>query len=264
MQSLTTTTEKGLYQPDQTLLHKLDPRLKVLSSLFLVILAFSVNGWSQLAFLVFVVAIPLWSISHLTRSVWRLCWALRWLLLFTLLLHLFFSPGHTLWGVSWLSLDGLSSGALVCVQMLLALIVSALLAITTSTENLASAFGWFVKPLQWLGCNVKEWQKLLLLSMDFIPVVHEEIRDSSETDVGEHAGSVQATLEKGWSAWIMKLQGFFSRLVDRGEVIARGLATDENSSRLPAALSPLLPMALLDRLFSLAVVLTTFCYLMTG
>lgn len=264
MQSLTTTTDKGLYQPGQTLLHTLDPRIKVLSSLFLVILAFSVNGWLQLAFLVSVVAIPFWSISHLTRPVWRLCWALRWFLLFTLLLYLFFSPGHTLWGISWLSLDGLSMGALVCVQMLLAIIVSALLAITTSTENLASAFGWFARPLQWLGCKTEEWQKILLLAMDLIPIVQAEISSSSETDIANHAVPVHATREKGWSAWMEKLQGFFFRLVDRGEMIARGLASDENSSGLPAALLPLLPMALLDRLFSLGVALVFFFYLIMG
>lgn len=257
-------TENGLYQPGQMFLNRLDPRVKVLSCLLLVVLAFAAAGWPQLFALVITVVVTLCLTSSLLNSVLRLCWMLRWFLLFTLLMHLLLSPGRTLWGVSWLSLDGLLMGCFVCVQMLLAIVVSALLAITTSTENLARTFGWFVQPLYWLGCKTEEWQKLLLLTMDFIPVVQEEIRASREPGVGHQAESAQTARAGRWSVWMQSLQGFLLRLVNRGDAIAHRIAASEDSLRLPKELPSFMPMALQDQLFSLAFTLVIICYWLAG
>ncbi len=257
-------TEQVLYVSGKSLLHKLDPRLKVLSCLLLVVLAFAASGWAQLFTLIGSVSIAFWLIPALTSSIWRLCWLLRWLLLFTLLMHLFFSPGRTLWGLSWLSLDGLLMGFFVCVQMLLAIIVSALLAITTSTKSLASTFGWFVQPLQWIGCRTAEWQKMLLLTMDFIPVVQTEIRRTSEPDSACSTGSTHTAEVGRWSVWVKKLQSLLARLTDRGDTVAHRIAENEDTFYLPAALSPFLPLTLLDQLFSLMIILLFVIYWLAG
>jgi energy-coupling factor transport system permease protein len=268
---LIAVTENGLYQPGKTLLHRLDPRVKVLSSLLLVVLAFAATDWTRLFALVVTVAITLWLTSPLLNSVLRLCWLLRWFLLFTLLMHLLLSPGRTLWGVSWLSFDGLLMGTFVCVQILLAIVSAALLALTTSTEKLTRTFGWFVQPLQWLGCKTEEWQKMLLLTMNFIPVVQEEMRASTaSSDVDDYSESKQTasptqTAGPGrWSVWMQKLQDFLLRLVNRGDAIAYRIATDEDTMPLPEELPPFLPMALQDQLFSLAFTLVVICYWLAG
>jgi len=141
------SAETGLYQQAETILHRLDPRVKVLSCLVLVVLSFGAAGWMQLLSIITIVALAVWSIKPVSQQVLRLFWLLRWFLLFTFLLHLLLSPGRTLWGLSWLSFDGLLSGAFVCLQMLLAVAASALLGITTTTASLSQAFGWFVRPL---------------------------------------------------------------------------------------------------------------------
>jgi energy-coupling factor transport system permease protein len=262
---LIAVTENGLYQSGQTFLHRLDPRVKVLSSLLLVVLAFAATDWTRLFALMITVAITLWLTSSLLSSVLRLCWMFRWFLLFTLLMHLLLSPGHTLWGISWLSLDGLLMGTFVCVQMLLAIVSAALLAMTTSTEKLTRTFGWFVQPLQWLGCKTEEWQKILLLTMNFIPVVQEEIRVSTASSgVGNHTEPTQTTRPGRWSVWMEKLQGFLLRLVNRGDAIAYRIATSEDTMPLPSKLPPLIPMTLQDQLFSLAFTLVIICYWLVG
>lgn len=254
-------TENGLYQSGQTLLHRLDPRVKVLSSLLLVVLAFAATDWIRLFALVATVAIILCLTSPLLNPVLRLCWMLRWFLLFNLLMHLLLSPGRTLWGLSWLSFDGLLMGTFVCVQVLLATVSAALLAMTTSTETLTRTFGWFVQPLQWLGCKTEEWQKILLLTMDFIPVVQEEIHASRSSGVEPHAESAKVGR---WSVWMQTLQDFLLRLVNRGDAIAYRLATSEDTMPLPKELPPFMPMALRDQLFSLVFTLVIICYWLAG
>ncbi len=262
--TLNLATEQGLYISGESLLLRLDPRVKVLSCLLLVVLAFAATGWPRLFALVVTVAIILWLTSPQLNSVLRLCWMLRWFLLFTLLMHLLLSPGRTLWGSSWLSLDGLLMGTFVCVQMLLAMVSAALLAMTTSTEKLTRTFGWFVQPLQWLGCKTEEWQKILLLTMNFIPVVQEEIHASRSPGTAPHAESSQSARVGRWSVWMQTLQDFLLRLVNRGDAVAHRVAASEEPLSLPKELPPFMPMALQDQLFSLAFILVIICYWFAG
>jgi len=41
--------EYGFYQPGQSIVHRADPRLKLLACLLLVVLGFSASDWGQLA-----------------------------------------------------------------------------------------------------------------------------------------------------------------------------------------------------------------------
>jgi energy-coupling factor transport system permease protein len=261
---LIAASENGLYHSGQTLLHRLDPRVKVMSSLLLVILTFAATDWMKLFPLIVTVVLAAWLTSPYAGSLWRVCWMLRWLLLFTLLMHLLLSSGRTLWGISWLSLDGLLMGSFVCVQMLMAIVVSALLAITTSTETLSRTFGWFVQPLQWLGFKTEEWQKILSLTMDFIPVVQEEIHACSKSDVDNHAEPILSTKAGRWTMWRQKLHGFVMRLANRGDLIAHRIAGAGDSLHCPSELSPLMPLALHDRLFSLTIAMVMFFYWLAG
>jgi len=260
---LIAASQHGFYQRGTTGLHRADPRVKLLACLVLVVLVFAASNWLQLAAVGGGVAFALWLTAAQAGVLWRLVWMLRWLLLFTLLMHLLLSPGRTLWGTGWLSYDGLLTGLMVCVQMLLALSLSALLGITTATGDLIRAFDWLVTPLRWLGCRTREWQKLLVLTMDFIPAIQHEIRavrDAASTR-GESHGPMGGG---GWSAWMQKFNGLLWRLFDRGDVIAHRLAAEEDAFVLPLPLAPLVPMALLDKVFFGIMALMIICYWLLG
>jgi energy-coupling factor transport system permease protein len=261
---LIASTETGLYQQAETILHRLDPRVKVLSCLVLVVLSFGAAGWMQLLSVSTIIALAAWSIKPHSQRIFRFFWLLRWFFLFTFLLHLFLSPGRTLWGLSWLSFDGLLSGSFVCLQMLLAVAASALLGITTTTQSLALAFAWFVRPLRWVGCRTDEWQKILLLAMDFVPVVQEEIRASSQEEIQTADAVPHAASQGRFAAWGKRLHDLIFRLIARGDEIAHRLALDDAAALRPMVLPAFLPMALLDQLFSIAVCLVILSYWLVG
>ena len=262
--NLIAATQNGLYRPGQSVLHGADPRLKILSCLLLVVLCFAASGWAQLAAVGVSVAVVGRLAALPAASVGRLCWMLRWLLLFTLLMHLLLSSGRTLWGTSWLSFDGLLSGSFVCTQMLLAFVVSAMLAMTTSTTSLAYALGWFLQPLRRFGCQTVEWQQLFLHTMDFIPIIQQEMQGINASDASNRALSVPPARGGRWSAWVQKLSRLLLRLVDRGDALARHLANSGTISAEPAGLSPLLPMAGHDRVFAATTGLMLIAYWLAG
>lgn len=255
--------ERTLYQSGDTLLHRVDPRLKACACLLLVALAFAAKGWGQLMVPLLVVCAAAIMVSPLLTTVWRVCWMLRWLFVFTLLSYLFFSQGRTLFGVSWLSFDGLVMGSMVCVQMLLAVVAALLLSITTPIEELAGAFGWFIRPLHWFGCRTDEWQKILLLAMGFLPTVHEEISRSKSSSASPEKDS-PGPGKPYWYKISQVTTSFVQRLLDRGEQVAHLHARGGEREPLSVQLPALLPLALCDKLFVLCLFLITFATWLTG
>lgn len=262
VKELIARTENGLYQAGHSLIHRLDPRIKVLFSLILVVLTFAAINWAQLAVLIVVAAAALGLLSAYALLALRICLMLRWLLLFTFLMHLLLSPGRTLWGLGWLSLDGLYLGCFVCLQMFVAVIFTTTLAITTSIEDLAAAFGWFVHPLSRLGCRTEDWQKILLLTLGFIPVVHAEIHDS---DKSESSSAERVRSGKGrWALFISKTQDIIERMLARGDKMAHAIAADDSSCRDPSELPSMRPLPLLDRFFVGTMMLAVVCHWLAG
>ena len=151
---------------------EVDLRLLLPACLGLVILAFSAPGWPSLMVVVMALCAGLALSGLECKPLLKSWWALRWLLLFTLLMHLLLSPGHTLFGSRWLSYDGLFRGLFVCLQITVAVLTASLLTSTTNPERLASAFGWFLAPLKRIGCPVDGWLRQLTLVLHFIPRVN--------------------------------------------------------------------------------------------
>jgi energy-coupling factor transport system permease protein len=263
VEALIARTENGLFRAGQSLFHRLDPRIKVLSSLTLVVLSFAAGDRVQLAILMVVAVAALPVISAHALLLLRICLMLRWLLLFTFLMHLLLSPGRTLWGLGWLSLDGLYQGSFVCLQMVLAVIFTAILAITTSIEDLAAAFGWFVRPLSRLGCRTDEWQKILLLALGFIPVVHAEIHLSGQGDAASPAGRAGGTKGR-WSKFFSRTEDFIERMLARGDKMAHQIAAEDSSSRILSEQPSIEPLSLLDRYFLGAMILVIVCHWLAG
>jgi energy-coupling factor transport system permease protein len=261
---LIASPETGLYSQAETTLHRVDPRLKVFACLLLVALSFSASTWVALLPVLATVACAAISVRPFSIKILRLLWMMRWLLLFTLLLHLFFSSGRTLWGLSWLSFDGFLLGTFVCLKVSLAVALSTLLGITTSTLDLSLAFGWFVRPLGLLGFPTTEWQKILLQALDFIPLVHTEIRSSTQVKV-EAADHHSPEVTQGrFHTWGKTLHHLVFRLVDRGDEIACRMALEGETTAGARRLSVLLPMALLDQLFVLTLCLVILAYWLVG
>ena len=169
------TFSPGVYREGASFLHRFDPRLKLVLLLGLVACLFSASSPLRLL-LVFV----LWFAAASgcqggLRDSLKVLKLMRWLLLFALLLHLFLTPGRTLFGSRWLSYDGLLRGLMIDGQLLLAIFLSLLLAWTTRPELLAWAFARLLSPLQVLRVPVQEAVSLLLLVLHFFPLIQAEV-----------------------------------------------------------------------------------------
>ncbi|GAB6082131.1 energy-coupling factor transporter transmembrane component T [Desulfuromonas carbonis] len=250
----------GSYLPGHSLLHRLDPRLKLVAVPLLVAATFAAISPGQLGGLS-LVAGSAWMLAGLPpRMLARLAWALRWLLLFTLVVHLLFAPGHTLFGLSWLSMEGLQDGLFACWRLLLALLFAALLAATTLPAQLTAALAWLLRPLEYLRLPVAAAADLILLVLHFIPLMRVEALAVHAGLVAE-AGGIPPTgyLARGRFVCRM-LTPLLLRLVERADRLAAQLAAGEPVPGLELA-SPLAPCrAGSVALFGLITLLAALCY----
>jgi energy-coupling factor transport system permease protein len=156
-------------------MHRLDPRLKLVMVSVLIVTVFSAPGFVQLSVLS-VLTLALMALSAIAPTVWwRGLWFFRWFFLFTLVLHLLFTPGHTLLGIEFLSQDGLNTGLTVIWSLCLAVCLASLLSLTVEASCLARAGVDLLRPLTRFGIPVERWGAFFLLILNFLPLLRQEL-----------------------------------------------------------------------------------------
>lgn len=243
----------GRFIPGNSFLHRLDPRFKLAGLPILVIAAFAAPMAGQrLALALLAGGLILLAGGH-WRFFLRGLWVLRWLFLCTVLLHLLFSPGRTLFGSVWLSLDGLLRGLQVCEQLALAVLFSSLLTLSTSPSELAAAVSSLLRPFARFGLPVGELSLLLLLALHFIPVLREEaLAQLAASRAMEENPASGRLLERGQAVGRM-VAPLLLRLVNRADRLALAVAAGEPVVEELPQLPPFSRLRGIDVLFLLAV-----------
>ncbi len=214
---------EGLFIPGEGLYYRLDPRLKLVVTLVLMIALFSANSFVR-PLLIFLAWLACSSLNAVKlRQLWKFVRLLRWLLIFTLLLHLLLTPGRALLGSSWVSYDGLLRGVLIDFQLIMAVGLSLALAWTTHPVQLAKGGASLLAPLQYLRVPVREIADLVPLVLYFIPSLQQEVErlKREEPEAGDAAHSL-------WDRWQLKLEILIGRMLDRGDQLARQIASGED------------------------------------
>lgn len=222
----------GRFEPGHSFFHRFDIHLKLIVLPLLVISSFATARPPALLSLTLVAVFY----AGLSRLPWRIWWrgllVFRWLFFFTLLMHLFFSPGRTLFGVSYLSYDGLLAGLVVIWQLSLAIIFSSLLTLTASPAALAQALASLCAPFKRLRRAADQAATFLLLILHFIPLLREELvvaRGASALQPASFMGRVRLLRDQ--------ISQVLVRLTDRGDELAHHLARGESLESLGLAMN---------------------------
>lgn len=167
----------GLYQPGETILHKLSPWAKLLGLIFLLAATVSTQSFAGYGLLA-VLTGCLIAVSRLrVQDVFSSAWRLRWFFLTIFLMNLcFFSP-ESPWVKWWIltpSKAGLLQGVHVVIRVLLLLLMSNLLTATTAPLAMTDGFAVLLLPLGLLRIPVGQIAMILSVAMQFIPTLFEE------------------------------------------------------------------------------------------
>lgn len=167
----------GRYIPGDSLIHRLDPRTKLLGAIWFIIIIFLANNWiSYAALVIFVLtAVKLTQINP--KFFINGVKPLIWLILFTVILQILFTSGQTIWlrlGPIVISQEGVLNGVFIFLRFVLIIFMSTILTLTTMPLSLTDAIEFLLRPFAAIRMPVHEIALMLSIALRFVPTLMDE------------------------------------------------------------------------------------------
>lgn len=166
----------GQFFPGNSILHKLDPRTKIILLFVLMILIFAADGIFAYTFLTVTTAAIIFLSKVPLLTVLKSVKPLMWIILFTLLIHFVSHDGEVLAKIFIFKItdEGIKFGILISLRLILLIIFSSLLTFTTSPIQLTDAMEKILSPLAKFGVPAHELAMMMTIALRFIPTLIEE------------------------------------------------------------------------------------------
>lgn len=166
----------GRYVPGESLLHRLDPRAKLLAMFAFIMVIFWANNLVTnllvLVFLSLLVALSRIPISYFIQGLMPMVG----LILFTTSFQLFFTPGQPILDLWFLQVTdrGLELALVICARFIFIIVFSTLLTLTTTPLSLSDAVESLLRPLKPFKVPAHEIGLMLSLSLRFVPTLMDD------------------------------------------------------------------------------------------
>lgn len=167
----------GNYYPGNSIIHRLDPRVKLSFSLLLMIVVFFLTKPIPLA----VYALSIIALVIAARidavTVWKTIKPILFITIFAFVLNLFSVPGEVLLRLGPLSItdNGLRTGILMAVRLILLIVGSStLMTLTTTSLLLADSVESLLSPLKVFKVPVHDLAMMISIALRFIPTLADE------------------------------------------------------------------------------------------
>lgn len=166
----------GQYFPGKSIIHKLDPRVKIILVFLFIVTLFVANDVTSLLINVAFV-IVLYVISRIPlKMILKGLKPIVPIIVFTAILNIFFVDGRVLWKIGFIEVTdkGLEMSAIMIIRVLCLIAGTSLLTYTTSPIALTDALERLMKPLNKIKVPVHELAMMMTIALRFIPTLIEE------------------------------------------------------------------------------------------
>ena len=166
----------GQFFPSNSIIHRIDPRVKICLLFAMMILIFIIDNEASYAILMtFVMVITTISQVPIT-TVLKSLKPLMWIIIFTFLVHLVSNDGEILYKIGPFNItdEGIAKGVLISLRLMLLIVLSSLLTFTTSPLKLTDAMEKLLSPFSRFGISAHELAMMMTIALRFIPTLLEE------------------------------------------------------------------------------------------
>ena len=167
----------GQFFPGNSVIHRLDPRTKLIMLVVYIVALFSAASWISygvcFAFLAVCIAVSTIPLKSILKGMKPLIM----ILVFTGLLNLFFTAGETVLVKFWvitITLEGVVRAIFMTVRILMLITCTFLLTYTTSPIALTDGLESLMSPLKVIKVPVHELSMMMCIALRFIPTLIEE------------------------------------------------------------------------------------------
>lgn len=166
----------GQYYPADSILHRLDPRVKLIGTLVFIVSLFLFD-----TFLGYVLAgLFLYSAIKLSKVPFKFIVkglkAVVILLVFTLIFNVFLTPGEPIFTLGFIKItkEGLRTAAFMGIRLVFLILGSSLMTFTTTPNQLTDGLENVLGPLKKIHVPVHEVAMMMSIALRFIPILLEE------------------------------------------------------------------------------------------
>ncbi len=167
----------GQYYPGESIVHRLDPRIKIIATIAYIVALFIADSFigiaTAAAAVFFAIAVSRVPISFLLRGLKPIFF----IIIFTFVLNLFMGSGEVLvtlfWGLK-ITKNGLTTAVFMAVRLILLIMGSSLLTLTTKPISLTDGIESLLRPLKIFKVPAHELAMMMTIALRFIPTLLEE------------------------------------------------------------------------------------------
>ena len=167
----------GQYFPGTSLVHRLDPRTKLIATVLYIVALFLAKSFVSYAIMVALLALSI-SISKVPlKSIARGMKPVLFIAAFTAILNLFYTPGEHVLVKVWIltiTLEGVFSAFFMVLRIMMLIAGTFLLTYTTSPILLTDGLEALLNPLKKIKVPVHELAMMMSIALRFIPTLIEE------------------------------------------------------------------------------------------
>ena len=248
----------GQYFPGESLIHRLDPRTKLLATIALIAIVFVSQGFAGFILIgAFVLTCAASTGIHL-KFLFKGLKPLMFIILFTFVLNLFFQTGGTeLVHVAFIRItdQGLRMASFMALRLILLVVSSQLLTLTTSPIALTDGLETLFRPLEVIHFPAHEIAMMMAIALRFIPTLMDEADKIMKAQKARGANFETGSLVQRARAMVPLLVPLFVGAFRRADELA--LAMDARCYRGGAGRTRMkqLKVRRIDALAALAILL---------
>lgn len=166
----------GQYFPAKSLIHRLDPRAKIIMLIAFLVLVFCTFNYASLAIVAAFTAVIIALSGVPFKFYLKSLKVIIFIVIVTSVLNLFYGTGEPIWqwGIIKVTVNGINRCVFVTVRIICLILASSSLTFTTSPTELTDAIERLMKPLNKLHFPVHEIAMMMSLALRFVPTLLEE------------------------------------------------------------------------------------------
>ncbi len=166
----------GQYFPGNTLIHRMDPRAKLLFTILYIVALFLADGLSAYLVLLAVLVVCVAVSKIKPAALFKGMKPILFLVLITGLLNLLYTPGDPIWqwGFLKITVEGIWAAVYMVLRIVMLICCTFLLTYTTSPIMLTDGLESLLGPLKKIKVPVHELSMMMSIALRFIPTLIEE------------------------------------------------------------------------------------------
>lgn len=166
----------GQYFPGESFIHKIDPRVKILMTMILMVTLLIINSYTGFLLYAILSFVAVFASKVPVRYTLKGLKPIMFIVVFAGLMNIFFTPGKAIlsYGFIKITIEGLHLAAVMALRLSLLVISTSLLTLTTTPMALTDGIEKLFEPLKYIGVPVHDFAMMMTIALRFIPTLLEE------------------------------------------------------------------------------------------